>query len=155
MNRWTAVILMAALAGCVADMENRPKQTLGTLGGAALGGILGSQIGKGDGQLMAVGIATLLGAATGGEIGKSLDAADRLAAEQAAQAGLETAPIGKATRWHNPNSGNAGDIVPTRTFETASGPCREYTQTILIGGTEHTAHGTACRQPDGSWTLAN
>jgi hypothetical protein len=29
--------------------------------------------------------------------------------------------------------------------------CREYTETVTIAGTVHTAYGTACQQPDGSW----
>lgn len=29
--------------------------------------------------------------------------------------------------------------------------CREYTQTVYIGGRAVEAYGTACQQPDGSW----
>ena len=32
--------------------------------------------------------------------------------------------------------------------------CREYTQTVLIGGMRHKSYGTACMQPDGSWKMA-
>ena len=31
----------------------------------------------------------------------------------------------------------------------------EYTQTVTIDGKTRQAYGTACRQPDGSWTLAD
>lgn len=30
-------------------------------------------------------------------------------------------------------------------------PCREYTQTVMIGGKEEKAFGRVCPQPDGSW----
>lgn len=32
--------------------------------------------------------------------------------------------------------------------------CREYQQTVTIGGTTQQGHGTACLQPDGSWQIA-
>ena len=31
--------------------------------------------------------------------------------------------------------------------------CREFTQTITVGGQAVQATGTACRQPDGSWRI--
>ena len=47
-------------------------------------------------------------------------------------------------------------MTPTRTFQTASGqPCREYQQTVTIGGKTEEAYGTACRQPDGTWKIVN
>lgn len=33
----------------------------------------------------------------------------------------------------------------------ASGPCREFQETVMIGGKPQKAYGTACRQPDGTW----
>jgi surface antigen len=42
-------------------------------------------------------------------------------------------------------------VVPTRTYQTAEGPCCEYTIDGTIGGKPEKIYGTACRQPDGSW----
>ncbi len=33
--------------------------------------------------------------------------------------------------------------------------CREYQTTITVGGVAQPAHGTACRQADGSWRVVN
>ena len=149
-----AIALLAA--GCVADMENRPKQTVGTVGGAVLGGLLGAQIGKGTTRLVAVGAGTLVGAALGNEIGASLDAADRMHAGRAAQTGLESAPTGQTTAWSNPDSGHSGSVTPTRTYQAADGGyCREFTQTVTVAGADHTGYGKACRQPDGAWQIVN
>ena len=42
----------------------------------------------------------------------------------------------------------------TRTYQNQSGQyCREFTQTIQVGGESQQGHGTACRQPDGSWKI--
>ena len=44
--------------------------------------------------------------------------------------------------------------MPVETYQTSSGQyCREYLQTVVIGGQQQQAYGTACRQPDGSWKI--
>lgn len=132
------------------------KQLGGALLGAAAGGFIGSQIGKGTGQLAAVAAGTLLGAFIGSEVGKSLDRADQLYAEQTALHSLERAPTGTTSSWVNPDSGHSGAFTPVRTYQTAGGAyCREYQQTVTIGGKTEQAYGTACRQPDGNWKLVN
>ncbi|HXQ49893.1 MAG TPA: hypothetical protein VN802_02260 [Stellaceae bacterium] len=35
----------------------------------------------------------------------------------------------------------------------ASQTCREFQQTITVGGQPQEAHGTTCQQPDGSWKV--
>lgn len=61
------------------------KQDMGTIGGAVVGGYLGSEVGGGTGRLWATGAGVLLGALVGSEIGKSLDRADMVYAERAVQ----------------------------------------------------------------------
>ena len=150
-----AAALAAALAlgGC-ADMQNSPKTTVGTLGGAAAGGLAGAQFGKGSGQLVGVAAGTLIGALLGSEVGKSLDKADRTYMERANQRAFESTPSGTQVSWRNPDSGNAGTIVPQPAYQAASGEyCREFQQTIQVGGESKQGYGTACRQPDGSWKI--
>lgn len=132
------------------------KQTGGTLIGGGLGALAGSQIGSGKGQLVAVAIGALAGAFVGSEVGKSLDRADKLAMRDTTQRALETAPSGQAVAWRNPDSGNSGTIVPRPAVQTDSGQyCREYQQSINVGGKTEQAYGKACRQPDGSWMIVN
>jgi surface antigen len=133
-----------------------PKQTGGTLLGAGLGGLAGSQIGGGKGRLAAVAVGTLLGAFVGNKAGQSLDRADQLFAKQAAQRSLERFPSGRSTTWRNPDNGHSGTFTPTRTFQTAAGSyCREFQQTVTVAGRTQRAFGTACRQPDGSWRITS
>ncbi len=132
------------------------KQTLGTLGGAGAGAFIGSQIGHGTGNLAATAIGGLLGAFIGSEVGKSLDRADQQYMQQTTQRTLESAPAGQSSTWQNPDSGHSGTVTPVRTYQTDSGQyCREFQQTVTIGGQTQQAYGTACRQPDGSWRVVN
>lgn len=152
-------VLAVSLSACQQSDYTRSdgaikKETMGTIGGAVVGGLLGSKIGKGSGNGIAIGIGTLLGAALGQSIGSSLDNADLSMHNHAAQEALEDSKVGTASNWYNPDSGNSGTITPTRTFEVGRGEyCREYTQTISVGGKTERAYGTACRQQDGTWQI--
>jgi surface antigen len=156
MNRFrklgTVLVLSLGLAAC-ADQYG-PKESIGTLVGAGLGGLAGSQIGHGSGKLAATGAGVLLGGLLGNQVGRSLDRADRTYAERTSQQALEYNPSGQSAEWRNPDSGNYGYVTPQRPYQDASGRfCREYQQTIYVGGQAQQGYGTACRQPDGSWQV--
>jgi surface antigen len=146
------VAIGLVLAGCEGNQMGQ-KQTVGTLGGAALGGLLGSQVGGGTGKLVATGLGVFVGGLLGSEVGKSLDKADRLAANQA-YGKAQAAPVGETVNWSNPQSGHSGSYTPVREGTSTSGRyCREFQQTITVGGKTEQGYGTACRQPDGSWQI--
>lgn len=128
---------------------------LGALGGAALGGFLGSQVGSGSGQLAATGAGVFLGGVLGNEIGHRMTCEDQAMYHTTTQHTLETQPSGTAVAWRNPENGNYGTVTPTRTYQQpANGQyCREFQQTISVGGEAQEGYGTACRQPDGSWQI--
>ncbi|MDX1519163.1 MAG: glycine zipper 2TM domain-containing protein [Gammaproteobacteria bacterium] len=143
----TAVVASSlVLAGC-----NPSKQDYGTLIGAGTGAFVGSQIGSGTGQLAAVAIGALLGGYIGGNIGKNMDDLDRYRTQQA----LESTPTGQTVGWRNPDSNIGYQVTPTRTYESTSGPCRDYTTEAVIDGRPEVLHGTACRQADGTWYAMN
>lgn len=130
------------------------KAGVGTLAGAAGGAVVGSNVGKGKGNIAAIAVGTLLGAALGHNIGQSLDNADLAAYNRTSQRALETAPDGQQVAWNNPNSGNYGTVTPVNVYQNSSGQyCREYSQTINVGGRQESAYGHACRQADGTWKI--
>lgn len=151
--------VIAALAGALAlgaCADAGPKETVGGLGGAALGGWAGSHIGSGKGRLAATAAGAVLGGIVGSSIGRSLDRADRQAMAQTTHRTLEHERAGTTRAWDNPDTGHSGTVTPTRTYQTASGRyCREFQQTVTIDGRTEQAYGTACRQPDGSWRVVN
>ena len=146
----SAILMAFVLMGCE---STGPKTAVGGLGGAAAGGLLAAALG-GKGTGIAAG--TILGGLIGGAIGNRMDAADQQKANEAASRALESVPSGQSVAWRNPDSGNSGAVTPVRTYQTSTGQyCREYTQTINIGGEKHQSYGTACRQPDGSWKIVS
>jgi len=153
-----SLILATMLAACANDGSGYQnsgvsKQTIGGLAGAGLGGLAGSAFGKGNGRLWTTGAGVLLGALAGSSIGSSLDRADQMYAQRA-QSQAFTAPVGQQITWNNPESGNSGTYVATRTGRTNDGRvCREFHQTIIVGGRSQEGVGQACQQSDGSWAI--
>ena len=96
------------------------------------------------------------GALIGGFVGHKMDNNDKQKATQAAQQAFEQNQAGQPSVWNNPQTGNSGSITPTKTYQLANGQyCRQYQQTITIGGEQHQTYGTACRQADGNWQIQN
>lgn len=148
-----AAAIALVTAACAQNGQYGTKQTVGALGGAALGGWAGSTIGSGKGQLAATAAGVLIGALVGSEIGRTMDEVDRQRAQQA-YTQATTAPVGQTITWSNPETGNYGTVTPTRDGTKATGEyCREFQQTVVVGGQQEQAYGVACRRPDGSWEI--
>jgi surface antigen len=147
-----AVLVGASLAGCSSDTG--PREAGGTAVGAIAGGAIGNAIGGGAGNRFA---GTVIGAALGGllgnRVGAALDDEDKRRAYAAEMQALESGPSGAPVAWRNPDSGRYGNVVPGPFYEENGAACREYTHTVYIDGRPQTAHGTACRNRDGTWTV--
>ena len=153
-----AIMTIVMLAGCQQGPGSAnggvSKQDAGTVLGGVGGALLGAQVGKGSGRLVGVAAGTLLGSVLGSSIGASLDRADLAYYNKTSQRALETAAPGETLPWRNPDSGHSGTVTPQEYYQTAGGSyCREYTQTIKIGGRVEEGVGTACRNEDGTWTI--
>ncbi|WP_281299724.1 MULTISPECIES: RT0821/Lpp0805 family surface protein [unclassified Iodidimonas] len=146
--------LVLGLAAC-SNQGNGEKEFWGTVVGGVAGGLIGSEIGgRGDSGKIGAALGAVAGAALGNQVGKDLDRADRIALAQAQQKAFETAPSGTRTEWYNPDTGHGGWVEPKAAYQPEEGRyCREYTQSIMVGGEPQTGYGTACRQPDGSWEI--
>ncbi|MPY76026.1 MAG: glycine zipper 2TM domain-containing protein [Alphaproteobacteria bacterium] len=149
------IVLVGLLALSLGACESYgQKETGGTLIGAGLGGLLGSQFGGGTGKLAMTALGVVGGGLLGNSLGRSLDRADQAYYSRASQQAV-AAPIGETITWNNPQSGNYGTVTPTREgYQSATGAyCREYQQEIVVGGQRQQGYGQACRQPDGSWKV--
>ncbi len=155
-SKLVLVLSLAAFLAACAENQTGQKQTLGTIIGAGLGALAGSQVGSGKGKLAAVAIGALGGAFVGGQLGKTLDDVDQMKANETQQAVLEKNKDGQSSTWNNPNTGHSGRVTPIRTQQASSGEyCREYEHEITVDGRKEIVKGTACRQNDGSWRVIN
>ncbi len=149
-NIISGALVVFLLAACADGQE---KQTLGTVVGAGLGALVGSQVGSGKGQIVGVAIGAMAGAWLGSEAGKSLDESDKMRAQNTAQQTLEYNKTGQVSSWRNPDSGNYGTYMPTRSYSSENKSCREFDTTITIDGKTEAATGRACRDAEGKWLL--
>lgn len=140
-----AVLVLAA--GC--DTTN---QNLGTVSGTVIGGVIGNQFGAGTGRTAATVLGALAGGIIGRQIGTGLDQRNQQYAVNAEYNALENGSPGKPVQWQGDN-GVYGEVVPQQTYQVGSQNCRRYTHTVYIDGQPQRAQGTACRNPDGSWSL--
>lgn len=150
----TAMVSSIALAAC-SEGPGFSGTDVGTGIGAVSGAVIGSQFGGGSGQTVAAVVGALAGAWVGNKVAQGMTAQDRGYYEGAASRAA-SAPVGQQIVWSNPQSGNQGSITPVREGRDSGGnACREYQQTVTIGGKTERAYGTACKQPDGSWKILN
>jgi len=126
------------------------RQALGAALGATGGGLLGAELSHGDPAAIIGGL--LAGAVIGGALADTIHGVDRGCIGQV----LEHGPSHETIAWRDPDLDANYAVTPTRTYEMDDGEyCREYTTRVRIGGREELAYGTACRQPDGSWSSAD
>ena len=142
------LVSLPLIGGCATKMQT--GTALGALTGGALAYGLGQDSSKKE-LWTVLGIG--LGAMIGQSIGQQLDERDQYLMAQTFEFTMEKAPTNHRSQWENPDSGHGGTVTPTRTFDTGTGPCREFTTTVSIGGHTEEAYGTACRQADGSWKI--
>jgi surface antigen len=150
-----AALMAVGTAACAGNPETGtgPRENTGTLVGALAGAAIGSQIGGNTGSRVAAGVAgAALGGLIGNRIGATLDDDDRQRAYTAQLQALETGQSGAPVTWRNPDSGRYGTVVPGPAYQQGPATCRQYSHTIYIDGRPQAARGTACRNPDGTWT---
>jgi surface antigen len=134
------------LYGCETTTHAQEGQVIGTV----IGGAVGAQVGDGYGNTTATILGALAGGMIGQHIGQSMDDTDRMLAAQT----LNDNRTGETRTWVNPDTGYRYTFTPTRTYEEASVPCREFRLDATIGDrSDQDVYGTACLQADGSWLV--
>ena len=123
-----------ALSGCVTG--GGPFVSSGTTD-VAIG--LGTIAAMGDG---------LIGGAGAGQ----LDRDERRAALEAEYRALEYTAAGQPVEWRGSGLGRSGEVVAAQPYRVGSQDCRQYMHSFSLNGPRQTVRGTACRNPDGSWT---
>lgn len=143
--------LAAGVSACSTQDGGITKSESGTVLGAVAGGLVGNQIGKGRGNVLATVAGAVVGGMVGSEIGRGLDQRDRQLAQEAEFEAMERGQSGVARQWRNPDNGRYGEVTPSKPYKRGANDCRDFTHTVYIDGRPQQMRGTACRNPDGSW----
>ena len=154
---------------------------LSTLMGAGFGGLVGSQFGKGPGNVAATATGVMVGGLIGSEVGNNIDRPHYTTAYPAyttvytpayyaapvyvpnyvappAPTPVVVTPVYTQPVYAQPVYTQPAYAVPepqpTTYVDQESGRyCREYSERVQIGGQLRESYGTACMQPDGTWRI--
>lgn len=97
-------------------------------------------------------IAAMDGGLIGGSIGQGLDSSEKQLALEAEYKALEHTPNGQIVTWRGERNARYGEVVASQPYRVGSQDCRQYAHTVFDEGQQRAARGTACRNPNGSWT---
>ena len=137
------ILAMATLSGCMSAQSTGSSQ-------AAVGAFAGTP----SSPASAAALLEALGdGLIGQEIGSELRREERRSALAAEYQALEYAQVGQPVTWRGSSDRVVGEVTAAAPYRVGSQNCRQYVHTVRSGETSRTARGTACREPDGRWSL--
>jgi len=139
------MLAAAALSGCVSAQSGGSSQTAV---GAFAGGSATASPASASALLEALGDGLI-----GREIGSELRREERRMALAAEYQALEYAQVGEPVTWRGSSERLVGEVTAAAPYRVGSQNCRQYVHTVRSGDSTRTARGTACREPDGRWSL--
>ena len=126
------------------------SESVGRVIGGVAGAVIGNQVGRGDGRILATVGGAVAGVLIGGNIGRQIDVNNQACIAKA----LEFAPVGQRIEW--PNAANPQyAVVPGKVQQRGGQYCRQYDAEILSNGAWQPVRGTACRRSDGVWVASS
>ena len=142
------------LGGCA---QMGPNESKGAILGGATGAVVGSMFGGGTGTVVGATVGGIIGSNIGANWGQQLDT---VAQQQHERAVARSLSKGNTVSWnmvqHHSAERSSGRVEVLRSVrDEYNRLCREYQQTITVGGKTTTSYGTACRDRDGSWVIHN
>ena len=141
----------AMLNGCAGASNEQTH----TIAGSVLGGVIGHQMGKGDGKKAMTVVGAIVGGMIGGNMGRRLDGNDQQKVSQT----LETTPNYQKVAWNNENSNTEYVFTPVNKYEgNVNGyrtRCRDYIMDAHINGRMQQVKGRACKNNHGQWVNAS
>ena len=93
------------------------------------------------------------GGLVGGAFGAKLDKSDKQVALDAEYKALEYGKGSEAIDWASASGATGGKVIAGQPYRVGSQDCRQYSHMITTAGVDQSSRGTACRNPDGTWTL--
>lgn len=135
------ILAVLALAGCATSNP-----------GTVVGGFAGQPTRPATAPASQAIVQAMGGGLVGSIAGEGLSRGERLRAIEAEYRALEHTPVGQTVTWGERASGRYGEVTAAQPYRVGSQDCRQYVHTVTLGGAQKVGRGTACRNPDGSWT---
>ena len=145
-------VMVLAVSAPVANAQMGPKESGGTVGGALIGGILGSALGgSGAGRIVGGVAGAAVGGLIGNRIGASLDEEDRRAMVRSTRSAMTS---GSSSQFTNKKTGVRGTAKVVNNSRNASGQaCRTVAQEVVLkDGSVVRDQVTGCKGPNG-WAV--
>lgn len=137
------ILAAATLTGCMSAQSTGSSQ-------AAVGAFAGTTAPPASAAALLEALGDGL---IGREIGSELRREERRTALSAEYQALEYAQVGEPVTWRGTSDRVIGEVTAAAPYRVGSQNCRQYVHTVRSGETTRTARGTACREPDGRWSL--
>jgi surface antigen len=158
--RTTPLLATLLLAGCSAGPTQdvalgptlaQPNPALATTGTTTLTSASTAPITARTAASSGVSVADIATYIDAGALGQ-LSGVDK---QEAAGAQFNALTFGRpaAPRAWVGDSGARGQVVVGPYIRVNNIDCREFTNTVTVGGNDYTRRGTACRNPDGGWSV--
>jgi surface antigen len=151
-NKLFIGILVLTVSGAAAHAQMGPKESGGTVGGALIGGVLGSALGgSGAGRIVGGVAGAAVGGFIGNRIGASLDEEDRRAMSRSTRSAMTS---GSSSQFANKKTGVKGSAKVISNTRNASGQaCRTVAQEVVLkDGSVVRDQVTGCKGPNG-WAV--
>lgn len=100
-------------------------------------------------------LASELGNGLVGQNMAQLSSSGREKALEAEYQALEYSQNRVPVNWQSSSDAASGAVIAATPYQVGSQNCRQYTHNYSIRGVPQAAKGTACRNPNGSWSLLN
>jgi len=133
------IAAMLALSACSSSGTSTGGSVLGSFAGTAARPSAAS-----------ASIVAAMGGGLVGAIGPDLSDGEKRRALEAEYQALEYTQGGETVSWQ---SGRVrGEVVAYQPYRVGSQDCRQYMHTLNEAGPPRSVRGTACRNPNGSWS---
>ena len=150
-KKYIAVFLTTGLLGCSSKEDNK---FIGQILGSAAGAYLGSKIGSGVSNNLAIILGGAVGLLIGGKIAEALDRDEQLDLNNNVHESLEENKDYEITEWTSKkNKEKTAKIIPLNKYDIDEETCRDFKKIVSSEGKIIEEDSTACRDENGNWKI--
>jgi len=145
------VLLCIFLIGCSSQEDNK---FIGQILGSAAGAYLGSKVGTGVSNNLAIILGGAVGLLIGGKIAEALDKDEQLDLSNNVNESLEENEDYEIKEWKSKkNKEKTAEIIPLNKYNIDEETCRDFKKIVTSEGKVIEENSTACRDENGNWKI--